>query len=163
MSSIDQLLVANADYARDFTHGDLPSPPSLRVAVVTCMDARLIPSRALGLEEGEAHVIRNAGGCAREAVRSLAVSQHLLGTTEIVLIRHTDCGMGKYSNEQIQEKVAEASGADTSGVDFRPFSDLEQAVRDDVSFLEGSDLIARDAVIRGFVYDVKTGALAEVR
>jgi carbonic anhydrase len=163
MSSIDKLLAANNDYAREFTHGDLPSPPSLRVAIVTCMDARLVPAHALGLEEGEAHVIRNAGGCAREAVRSLAVSQHLLGTTEIALIRHTDCGMGKYSNEEMQAKIADASGADTSGIDFRPFSDLEQAVRDDMSFLEGCDLIARDAVIRGFVYDVKTGALAEVR
>ena len=163
MSSIDQLLAANKAYANTFTHGDLPSPPSRRVAIVTCMDARLLPSRALGLEEGEAHVIRNAGGCAREALRSLAVSQHLLGTTEIALIRHTDCGMGKYSNEQIQAKVADACGADTSGIDFRPFSDLEQAVRDDMTFLQSSDLIADGAVIRGFVYDVKTGALAEVR
>jgi carbonic anhydrase len=163
MSSIDQLLIANNAYASTFAHGELPSPPSRRVAIVTCMDARLVPSRALGLEEGEAHVIRNAGGCAREAVRSLAVSQHLLGTTEVALIRHTDCGMAKYSNEQIQAKVADACGADTSGVDFRPFSELEQAVRDDVSFLEGCDLIADDAVIRGFVYDVKTGALTEVR
>jgi carbonic anhydrase len=163
MSSIDQLLIANNAYASTFAHADLPSPPSRRVAIVTCMDARLMPSRALGLEEGEAHVIRNAGGCAREAVRSLAVSQHLLGTTEVALIRHTDCGMGKYSNEQIQAKVADASGADTSGIDFRPFSELEQAVRDDVEFLKASELIADDAVIRGFVYDVKTGALAEVR
>jgi carbonic anhydrase len=162
MPTIDQLLTANQSYADDFVHGDLPSPPSRRVAIVTCMDARLLPSRFLGLEEGEAHVIRNAGGDAREALRSLAVSQHLLGTNEIALIRHTDCGMGKYSNDQIAAKVADATGGDTSGIDFRPFQDLEQAVRDDVEFLRESDLIASDSLIRGFVYDVKTGGLTPV-
>ena len=161
-SVIDELVAANADYARDFAHGDLTGPPSRKVAIVTCMDARLIPARFLGLEEGEAHVIRNAGGEAREALRSLAVSQHLLGTNEIAVIRHTDCGMGKYTNEQIAEKVADASGGDPSGIDFRPFTDLEQAVRDDVEFLRESDLIAFDAVIRGFVYDVKSGTVNEV-
>jgi len=162
MTTIDELVSANESYAREFVHGELSSPPSRRVAVVTCMDARLIPSRFLGLEEGEAHVIRNAGGDAREALRSLAVSQHLLGTNEIAVIRHTDCGMGKYSNEQIAEKVAAASGGDPSGIDFMPFTDLEQAVRGDVEFLKSSDLIAADAVIRGFVYDVKTGTVREV-
>jgi carbonic anhydrase len=162
MTVINELIDANAGYAREFALGELPSPPSRRVAIVTCMDARLDPARFLGLEEGHAHVIRNAGGDAREALRSLAVSQHLLGTTEIAVIRHTDCGMGKYSNEQIAEKVAAASGGDPSGIDFRPFTDLEQAVRDDVEFLRGSDLIAGDSVIRGFVYDVKSGALTEV-
>jgi carbonic anhydrase len=162
MTTIDELLSANESYAQDFVHGELPSPPSRRVAVVTCMDARLIPSRFLGLAEGDAHVIRNAGGDAREALRSLAVSQHLLGTNEIAVIRHTDCGMGKYSNEQIAHKVAEATGGDTSGIDFMPFTDLEQAVRDDVEFLKSSDLIASDSVIRGFVYDVKSGGLREV-
>jgi carbonic anhydrase len=162
MSTIDQLVSANDAYARDFAHGDLPSPPGRRVAIVTCMDGRLDPARFLGLEEGHAHVIRNAGGCATEALRSLAVSQHLLGTNEIAVIRHTDCGMGKYSNEQIAQKVAEASGGDPNGIDFMPFTDLEQAVREDVDFLKGSDLIARDTAIRGFVYEVKTGRLEEV-
>jgi carbonic anhydrase len=162
MTTIDQLVSANESYASDFVHGELASPPSRRVAIVTCMDARLDPARFLGLEEGDAHVIRNAGGCAREALRSLAVSQHLLGTTEVAVIRHTDCGMGKYSNEQIAEKVAGASGGDPSGIDFRPFTDLEQAVREDVEYLKASDLIAGDALVRGFVYDVKTGSLSEV-
>jgi carbonic anhydrase len=162
MTTIDQLVSANEAYAGDFVHGELPSPPSRRVAVVTCMDARLDPARFLGLEEGDAHVIRNAGGCAREALRSLAVSQHLLGTNEVIVIRHTDCGMGKYSNDQIAEKVAHASGGNPSGIDFRPFTDLEEAVREDVEFLKASDLIAGDSAIRGFVYDVKTGSLSEV-
>jgi carbonic anhydrase len=162
MAVIDELIAANAGYAQEFTLGELPSPPSRRVAIVTCMDARLDPARFLGLEEGHAHVIRNAGGDAREALRSLAVSQHLLGTNEIAVIRHTDCGMGKYSNEEIAAKVAASSGGDTSGIDFRPFADLEQAVRDDVEFLTGSDLIAAGTPVRGFVYDVKTGRLSEV-
>src|SRR5215813_3543305 len=161
-SVIDELVAANAEYARGFAHGDLASPPSRKVAIVTCMDARLVPAHFLGLEEGEAHVIRNAGGEAREALRSLAVSQHLLGTNEIALIRHTDCGMAAFTNEQIAEKVAQASGGDPSGIDFRPFTDLEQAVRDDVEFLRGSDLIAADAVVRGFVYDVESGTVNEV-
>src|SRR5919201_3746918 len=161
MTTIDQLVSANESYARDFVHGELPSPPSRRVAVVTCMDARLIPSSFLGLQEGDAHVIRNAGGDAREALRSLAVSQHLLGTNEIAVIRHTDCGMGKYSNEEIAAKVAASSGGDTNGMDFRPFADLQQAVREDVEFLSGSDLIAAGTPVRGFVYDVKTGRLSE--
>jgi carbonic anhydrase len=162
MSTINELVSANESYAHGFAHGELPSPPSRRVAVVTCMDARLDPARFLGLSEGDAHVIRNAGGCAQEALRSLAVSQHLLGTKEIAVIRHTDCGMGKYSNDQIAEKVAEASGGDPSGIDFMPFTDLEQSVREDVAFLEQSDLIAADSTIKGFVYDVKTGKLEEV-
>jgi carbonic anhydrase len=162
MAVIDELIAANAGYAQEFTLGELPSPPSRRVAIVTCMDARLDPARFLGLEEGHAHVIRNAGGDAREALRSLAVSQHLLGTNEIAVIRHTDCGMGKYSNDQIAQKIADATGGDTSGIDFMPFTDLEQAVREDVAFLKASDLIASDSVIRGFVYDVKTGTVREV-
>src|SRR5919201_5716088 len=162
MTVINELIVAKAAYAQEFTLGELPSPPSRRVAIVTCMDARLDPARFLGLEEGHAHVIRNAGGCAREALRSLAVSQHLLGTNEIAVIRHTDCGMGKYSNDQIAEKIADATGGDTSGIDFMPFTDLEQAGREDVAFLKASDLIASDSVIRGFVYDVKTGMVREV-
>jgi carbonic anhydrase len=162
LSTIDELLSANRAYADGFAHGDLASAPQRRVAVVTCMDARLIPSRFLGLEAGDAHVIRNAGGDAREALRSLAVSQHLLGTNEIAVIRHTDCGMGKYTNDQIAEKVADATGGDTAGIDFRPFTDLEQAVREDVEFLRESDLIASDSLVRGFVYDVKTGTVAEV-
>jgi carbonic anhydrase len=162
MSVIEQLVAANAAYARDFDLGGLSSPPSRRVAIVTCMDARLDPARFLGLAEGDAHVIRNAGGCAREALRSLAVSQHLLGTNEIAVIRHTDCGMGKYSDSEIAAKVEDSSGGDASGIEFRAFADLDQAVAADLQYLRSSDLIAGATVIRGFVYDVKSGRLEEI-
>jgi carbonic anhydrase len=162
MSVIEQLLIANAAYARDFELGGLASPPSRRVAIVTCMDARLDPARFLGLAEGDAHVIRNAGGCAREALRSLAVSQHLLGTNEIAVIRHTDCGMGKYSDAEIASKVEASSGGDASGIEFGAFADLDQAVAADLQYLRSSDLIADETVIRGFVYDVKSGGLEEI-
>jgi carbonic anhydrase len=132
------------------------------VAIVTCMDARLDPARFLGLEAGDAHVIRNAGGCAAEALRSLAVSQHLLGTNEIAVIRHTDCGMGKYSDAQIAAQVESASGGDASGIEFGAFADLDQAVAADLELLRSSDLVASDTVIRGFVYHVRTGRLEEI-
>jgi carbonic anhydrase len=162
MSVIDELLEANAEYARTFDRGDLPMPPARRLAVVTCMDARIIPSRQLGLQEGDAHVIRNAGGRARDALRSLVVSQRLLGTNEIAVIHHTDCGMLTFTNPDLHAKVKQDLGADASHIDFLPFADLEESVREDVAFLQSSPLIAGDVLIRGFVYDVRTGRLSEV-
>ena len=162
MSVIDELLEANRGYARTFDRGHLPMPPARRVAVVTCMDARILPSRVLGIDIGEAHVIRNAGGRAQEALRSLVISQQLLGTREVAVIHHTDCGMLTFTNAQLRKKVKETVGADAGGIDFLPFSDVEQSVRDDVDFLGASPLISRDIPIRGFVYDVKTGTLTEV-
>jgi len=162
MAVTDALIVANARYAAGFALGDLPLPPARRVAIVTCMDARILPSRALGLREGDAHVIRNAGGLARDALRSLVISQQLLGTREIVVIHHTDCGMLTFTNEQLQAKVRTDLGADASGIDFQPFTDLEQSVADDVSFLRESPLLLDGVPVRGFVYDVRNGRLAEV-
>ena len=162
MTAIDELLRANEDYARSFDRGELPLPPARRLAVVTCMDARILPARAFGLREGDAHVIRNAGGRAREALRSLVISQRLLGTWEIAVIHHTDCGMLTFTNRDLHAKVKEELGADASDIDFLPFSDLEASVREDVAFLRSSPLIAPDTVIRGFIYDVRTGRLAEV-
>jgi carbonic anhydrase len=162
MSVIDELLQANTEYARTFDRGNLPMPPGRRLAVVTCMDARIIPSRALGLEEGDAHVIRNAGGRARDALRSLVISQRLLGTNEIAVIHHTDCGMLTFTNPQLHAKVKQDLGADSTAIDFLPFSDVEESVREDVEFLQSSPLIPRDIPIRGFVYDVRTGRLSEV-
>jgi carbonic anhydrase len=162
MSVIDELLEANRGYARTFDRGHLPMPPARRVAVVTCMDARILPSRVLGIDIGEAHVIRNAGGRAQEALRSLVISQQLLGTREVAVIHHTDCGMLTFTNPQLRAKVKETLGADAGGIDFLPFSDVEQSVREDVDFLRASPLIPRDIPIRGFVYDVKTGTLTEV-
>ena len=162
MSVIDELVQANAEYARTFDRGDLPLPPGRRLAVVTCMDARILPSRALGLEEGDAHVIRNAGGRARDALRSLVISQRLLGTNEIAVIHHTDCGMLTFTNRELHAKVKHDLGADSTAIDFLPFSNLEESVRDDVEFLLSSPLIPRDIPVRGFVYDVRTGRLNEV-
>ncbi len=162
MAVTDELLENNKAYAAQFASGDLPIPPGRQVAVVACMDARLIPSRILGLEEGEAHIIRNAGGMAKDALRSLVISQRLLGTNEVIVIHHTDCGMLTFKNEDLYAKVREDLDADASSIDFLPFADLEQSVRDDLALLGSSPLIPDDVSIRGFVYDVKTGKLQEV-
>jgi carbonic anhydrase len=127
------------------------------------MDARILPSRALGLAEGDAHIIRNAGGLAKEALRSLVISQQLLGTREIVVIHHTGCGMLTFTNEQLRTKVRSELGADASAIDFLPFSDLEQSVVDDVRFLRESPLLLEGVPVRGFVYDVRTGRITEVQ
>ncbi len=162
MSVSDELLQANIEYARTFDRGDLPMPPARRLAVVTCMDARIIPSRQLGLEEGDAHVIRNAGGRARDALRSLVISQRLLATNEIAVIHHTDCGMLTFTNPDLYARVKQDLGVDATAIDFLPFSDVEESVREDVAFLLSSPLIPGDVLIRGFVYDVRTGRLDEV-
>jgi carbonic anhydrase len=162
-SVIDELVEANDRYASALGEvAALPLPPARKVAIVTCMDARLLPARFLGLEEGEAHVIRNAGGRAPEALRSVVISQRLLGTNAIAVIQHTDCGMLTFSNEDLYAKVRDDLGADASDIDFLPFKDLEQNVRDDVTFLKDSPLIPDDIEIRGFVYDVRSHRLKEV-
>ena len=130
MSVITELLTANDRYASVFTQGDLPMPPGRRVAILTCMDARLLPSRFLGLEEGDAHVIRNAGGRASDdALRSLIISYKLLGTREFLVIHHTDCGMLTFDNDQLRQQLRRDTGADASAIDFLTFSDLEESVR----------------------------------
>jgi carbonic anhydrase len=162
MSVTDDLVKNNQSYAAGFSKGDLAMPPAKKTTVVTCMDARLLPSRFLGLEEGDAHVIRNAGGRVQDALRSLVISQRLLGTGEVLVIHHTDCGMLTFKNEDLYEKVRQDLDADASDIDFLPFPDLEQSVRDDVQFLKDSPLVPDDVSIRGFVYDVKSGKLTEV-
>jgi carbonic anhydrase len=163
MVVFDELKAANREYAGSFTGGDLPAPPARRVAVVTCMDARLHPEKFLGLDLGDAHVIRNAGGrVSEDAIRSLVISQRLLGTQEVVVIQHTDCGMMTFENEDLVAKVREDLGADASHLDFLPFSDLEQSVRDDVRTLRESELIPDDVTLVGAVYDVESGEVREV-
>jgi len=162
MSVIDELLRANAEYARTFDLGNLPTPPSRRLAIVTCMDSRILPSRAFGLREGEAHIIRNSGGRAREALRSLIISQRLLGTNEVAVIHHTECGSLTFTNAELHARLKREHGIDTSTIDFQPFRDVEESVREDLAFLLSSPLIAGDVIIRGFVYDVHTGRLSEV-
>jgi carbonic anhydrase len=162
MSRFDEFLTANEGFAAGFDKGDLPMPPARKVAVVACMDARLHPEKALGLEIGDAHVIRNAGGRAADAIRSLVISERLLGTAEIVVLHHTDCGMLTFTNEQLAAKVQADLGVDVQGQDFLPFPDLEQSVRDDVAILRESPLIPRDIPISGAIYDVTTGRVHEV-
>lgn len=162
MTVIDEFLQANEAYASTFQKGDLPMPPGRKVAILTCMDARLDPARILGLEEGDAHVIRNAGGRAADAVRSLVISEQLLGTSTIVIIHHVDCGMLTFTDDDLHTKVRQDLGTNADHIAFLPFKDLEQSVRDDKAFLESSPLIPQDIVIRGFIYDVKTGKLLPV-
>jgi carbonic anhydrase len=154
---------ANQEYADAFDEGGLPMPPARSVAILTCMDARLHPGKFLGLGLGDAHVIRNAGGRASDdAVRSLIISSRLLGTREFAVIHHTDCGMLTFSNDDLREKLVAETGADASGIDFLPFPDLEQSVRDDIAMIEASPFIDDDIPVTGFVYDVKSGALTRV-
>ncbi len=159
MSELNAVLAANDRYAATFTKGDLPMPPARRLVILTCMDARIDPAQAFGVTEGDAHVIRNAGGRASEdALRSLVISTQLLGTREVLVIHHTDCGMLTFTNEQLQARL----GADAAGIDFLPFSDLEQSVRDDLATIRASPLLPDDLAVRGFIYDVRSGHLREV-
>lgn len=166
MSVVDEILEANERYAADFDNGELGRAPSRNVVILTCIDARIMPSQALGLLPGEANIIRNAGGRAGDAMRSLVVSTRLLGVRSIVVVHHTDCGLHAVSNEQIRERIAphlDSEGAALlDEVDFLPFSDLEQSVRDDVALIRESPLISDDVQVSGFVYDVRTGRLVPV-
>ena len=162
MSTTDEMLASNQRYAAGFDKADLPIPPGRKVAVVACMDARLDPARALGLEEGDAHVIRNAGGVVTdEEIRSLAISQNLLGTEEIVLIHHTDCGMLTFSDEDFADRLEQETGSRPPW-DAHAFSDLEEDVRASIERIRESPFIPRKESIRGFVYEVETGRLREV-
>ena len=161
MPVADEFLQANQQYAAAFDKGSLAMPPRRHVAIVTCMDARLDPAKFLGLQEGDAHVIRNAGGRAADAIRSLVISQQLLATREVVVIHHTDCGMLTFTDDQLRQKLRDDVGAQTTDA-FLPFSNLEQSVRDDVAAIRTSPLLLKDVPVRGFIYDVRTGRLQEV-
>lgn len=162
MSATDKLVENSQRYAENFDKGDLPAPPATRVAVVACMDARLIPTRVLGLEEGDAHVIRNAGGVITDdEIRSLSISQHLLGTEEIILMHHTDCGMLTFTDEEFRDRLQRETGIQPHW-DAETFSDLDENVRHCIKRIEASPFIPRKNV-RGFVYDVATGFLREVK
>src|SRR5919109_4701078 len=157
MAVLDEIRAANDRYARTFEKGDLPMPPARRFAVITCMDARIDPAKALGLEEGDAHVIRNAGGLATDdALRSVVISHHLLGTEETFVIGHTDCGMLTFTNEELRARLREARGIDTSHLDFQPFGDVSERVRASVRRLTESSLLPESFRVHGFVYDVRT-------
>jgi carbonic anhydrase len=162
VSATDDLIRNNEAYAAEFDHADLAKQPAKRVAVVACMDARLHVSRVLGLEPGDAHIIRNAGGVVTDdTIRSLAVSQRLLGTEEIVVIRHTDCGMLGLDDDELRAQIEAATGVRPEWT-AESFDDLDDGLRDSIARIKGSPFIAHKDRVRGFVYAVETGRLREV-
>ncbi|AHK30292.1 carbonate dehydratase [Rhodococcus opacus PD630] len=162
MTVTDQYLKNNEEYAAGFT-GPLPLPPSKHVAVLACMDARLDVYRALGIQEGESHVIRNAGGVVTDdEIRSLAISQRLLGTTEIILIHHTDCGMLTFTDDDFKKSIQDEVGIKPAW-SAEAFSDLDEDVRQSLRRIRSSPFITATTSLRGFVFDVATGKLAEVK
>jgi carbonic anhydrase len=162
MSSTDDLLANNADYVSSFDNGDLPLPPASKTAIVACMDARLNVYGALGLSEGDAHVIRNAGGVVTDdAIRSLAISQRLLGTEEIILIHHTDCGMLTFTDDDFKGSIEKETGIKPEWA-AEAFGDLDADVRQSIARIQASPFIPRKDSVRGFVYEVETGRLREV-
>jgi carbonic anhydrase len=162
MSVTDDLLRNNEAYAESFEKGGLPLPPAKGVAVVACMDARLDVHKILGLEEGDAHVIRNAGGVITDdEIRSLAISQRLLGTRDIILIHHTDCGMLTFTDDELKQQIHEDVGIKPH-FPMESFSDLEEDVRQSVARIQASPFVPNKDAVRGFVYEVETGRLQEV-
>jgi carbonic anhydrase len=162
MTATDELLQNARRYAEGFEKGGLAMPPARRVAVLSCMDARVIPSRILGLAEGDAHIIKNAGGVVTDdAIRSLAISQNLAGTEEIILIHHTDCGMLSLTDEEFADRLESETG-ERPRWEPRAFDDLERDVRDSIRRITESPFIPHKESVRGFVYDVHTGELREV-
>jgi carbonic anhydrase len=164
MSTIDEVLGANDSYAQNFTLGHLSLPPARKLAVVACMDARLMVDQILGLQTGDAHMIRNAGGIVTEdALRSLLLSHHLLGTQEFMIINHTDCGMLTFKDEDVRAQLHQLTGTATvAPVHFHAFSNVEENIRQQIQKVTSHPWIPKQIPVRGFVYDVKTGRLKEV-
>ena len=163
MSATDKLIANNAGYAESFDKGHLSAPPGLKIAVVTCMDARLDTHKLLGLVEGDAHVIRNAGGVVTDdVIRSLLISQRLLGTREVMVIHHTTCGMATFRDDDLKDAIEDETGI-RPAFSLEAFRDLEQDVRQSVARVQASPFIPAKDGIRGFVYDCETGRLGEVR
>lgn len=164
MAVMDEVLEANRRYGEGFTRGGLPRPPSRKLAVVACMDCRLHVSRLLGLELGEAHIIRNAGGVVTEDVlRSLIISHHIGGTQEFMVINNTDCGMLTFKDEELAARLEQATGkAPTTPARFYAFTNLEENVRQQIRKMRSHPWIPESIPVRGFIYDVNTGRLTEV-
>ena len=163
MSYFEQFMQANQAYVALHGELNLQIKPKTRVAIVTCMDSRLHVAQALGLALGDAHILRNAGGrVTDDMIRSLVISQQQMGTREIVVLHHTDCGAQTFNNEDFQEHLKCELGVDVSGQDFLPFQDVEESVREDIKLLRECPLIPDDVIISGAVYDVDTGRMIEV-
>jgi carbonic anhydrase len=165
LSVADELLKANQEFVRSFNLGDLAVQPKRHVAVLACMDSRILFERCLGLKPGDAHMIRNAGGIATDdAIRSLIVSHHLLETQEFIIINHTDCGLLKVREEELKHKLTAKMGTPAGAPEhFHAFDDLEENVRRQVQRVKSHPWIPKHIPVRGFVYDVKTGKLSEVK
>ncbi|GLI64824.1 hypothetical protein VaNZ11_008122 [Volvox africanus] len=156
-------LKKNTEYAATFRDGDLPLPPARHALVLACMDARLHVEKVLGIKNGECHCVRNAGGRASDdALRSIAISQRLLGTKEVHIIHHTDCGMLTFTNQQLATKIREDLGVDVGDRDFLPFLDLRESVLDDIRTIRESPLVATGTKVHGYIYEVETGKLKVV-
>ncbi|KAK5199081.1 hypothetical protein LTR99_001121 [Exophiala xenobiotica] len=169
MSAIQKNVEAASEkYSSSFTKGHLALPPAKKYLVLACMDARIDPAQAFGIELGDAHAIRNAGASAHDALRSIVISEQLLGTQEIVLVKHTGCGMLTFKNEDAYGLVEKNLGPDAAaevkarGLDFLPFSDLEQAVKDDVKYLGDTKLVPDNVAVSGWIYEVQTGTTRRV-
>ena len=165
MSVIEEVVAASKEYAKKFDLGHLPMPPARKLAVVACMDARIMVDQILGLKTGDAHVIRNAGGIVNEdSVRSLVISHYLLGTKEFVIINHTDCGMLTFKDEDLHQRLLKETGTSAiAPAHFYAFTDVEKNVREQIKKLKSHPWIPKEIPVRGFIYDVKTGKLTEVK
>jgi carbonic anhydrase len=159
MTAIDALLAANSVFATDFVPVAAGAP---RLAIVLCMDARIDPIRALGIPPGHAHIIRNAGGRVVEAFRSLAVSQQVMGTEEVAIVHHTECGMQTFTDEELRTRLRERLGTDTDQLEFHSFTDLQESVRYDLSLYRRTPFLRQDIPVRGFIYNVASGRLSEI-
>ena len=163
MTELNKILSANEEFSKDFKRGNLPIPPSRKLAIITCMDARLTVEDFLGLDTGDAHIIRNAGGIATDdAIRSLIISHELLGTQEFLVVNHTDCGMLTFTDENLRKRLLEKYDADSSGLKFYSFPDLDANVKNQVDKIKSTPFIPKDIPVYGFVYDVRTGKIKEV-
>jgi carbonic anhydrase len=163
MTAIDDLLANNARYAKGFSQGGLPMPPGKQIAIVACMDARLETGALLGLQEGDAHVIRNAGGVVTDdVIRSLTISQRLLGTREIMLIHHTDCGMMTFTDDALKAEIEKETGVRPAFA-MEAFPEVEADLRQSIARIHASPFVVHKDAVRGFVYEVETGRLIEVK
>jgi carbonic anhydrase len=163
MGTYEENLEANRKYAERFHLGEVPAPPAKKLAVVACMDARLTVEEVLGLKSGDAHIIRNAGGLVTEdALRSLIISSHLLGTRTFYVIQHTDCGMLSFTDAQLRERLEKQTGQDASHLHFHAFPALEESVRAQLAKIRENPFLAHVTDVHGFIFDVRTGKLREV-
>ncbi len=163
MIEIEQILKSNEKYSNDFKYGTLSSSPSKKLAVLACMDTRIIVENVLGLNVGEAHIIRNAGGIATDdAIRSLIISHELLGTQEFIVLNHTECGLLKLTDKEFQKKLTEKYNSDASTMKFHFFPNLEQNVREQVNKIKSTPFLSSEISVVGFIYDVRTGKLTRV-